>query len=164
MVELVPALLRQELARLAEEDTALTVEAAGMLVMFLLRPIAFNAEGSAKVVMGGTVVLRASNSNCERRGPTARLRVPGCAVLNCGLLLDANGPPSPESIELGRVVDRGIRESGCIDMESLCTFPERKSGALRLIFTFSPTKGTSSTGSRAIAALRLPSFLQNDLM
>ena len=29
------------------------------------------------------------------------------------------GPPSPESIELGRVVDRGIRESGCIDMESL---------------------------------------------
>ena len=27
------------------------------------------------------------------------------------------GPPSAESIELGRVVDRGIRESGCIDVD-----------------------------------------------
>ena len=33
------------------------------------------------------------------------------------------GPPSPQSIELGRVVDRGIRESGCIDLESLCVIP-----------------------------------------
>ena len=36
------------------------------------------------------------------------------------------GPPSPESIELGRVVDRGIRESGCIDMDSLCIIPGEK--------------------------------------
>ena len=33
------------------------------------------------------------------------------------------GPPSPESIELGRVVDRGIRESGCIDVDELCIIP-----------------------------------------
>ena len=36
------------------------------------------------------------------------------------------GPPSPESIELGRVVDRGIRESGCIDVDSLCIIPGEK--------------------------------------
>ncbi len=37
-----------------------------------------------------------------------------------------SGPPSPESIELGRVVDRGIRESGCIDVDSLCIIPGEK--------------------------------------
>ena len=36
------------------------------------------------------------------------------------------GPPSPESIELGRVVDRGIRESGCIDVDGLCLIPGEK--------------------------------------
>jgi exosome complex component RRP42 len=36
------------------------------------------------------------------------------------------GPPSPQSIELGRVVDRGIRESGCIDVKSLCIIPGEK--------------------------------------
>ena len=30
------------------------------------------------------------------------------------------GPPSEESIELARVVDRGIRESGAIDVKKLC--------------------------------------------
>ncbi|MEE1134148.1 MAG: RNA-binding protein, partial [Methanobrevibacter sp.] len=29
-------------------------------------------------------------------------------------------PPSPESIELARVVDRGIRESELVDLEKLC--------------------------------------------
>ena len=36
------------------------------------------------------------------------------------------GPPRPESIELGRVVDRGIRESGCIDVDDLCIIPGEK--------------------------------------
>ena len=36
------------------------------------------------------------------------------------------GPPSPESNELGRVVDRGIRESGCIDVDDLCIIPGEK--------------------------------------
>jgi len=36
------------------------------------------------------------------------------------------GPPSAESIELGRVVDRGIRESGCLNMDDLCILPGEK--------------------------------------
>jgi exosome complex component RRP42 len=36
------------------------------------------------------------------------------------------GPPSAESIELSRVVDRGIRESGCIDTSDLCIIPGEK--------------------------------------
>ena len=62
----------------------------------------------------------------------------------CGLMCSAevrpvagrnweSGPPSPESIELGRVVDRGIRESGCIDVDSLCIIPGEKAGHPRSI-------------------------------
>ena len=36
------------------------------------------------------------------------------------------GPPSPEAIELARVVDRGIRESKAIDFEKLCIIPGEK--------------------------------------
>ena len=46
-------------------------------------------------------------------------------MTNCELLPMAApgfepGPPSPESIELARVVDRGIRESELVDLEKLC--------------------------------------------
>ena len=36
------------------------------------------------------------------------------------------GPPDENSIELARVVDRGIRESKCIDNEKLCIEPGKK--------------------------------------
>ena len=31
-----------------------------------------------------------------------------------------HGPPKQETVEIARVVDRGIRESGCIDVDKLC--------------------------------------------
>ena len=36
------------------------------------------------------------------------------------------GPPSIESIEIARVVDRGIRESEAIDVKKLCIEPKEK--------------------------------------
>ncbi len=36
------------------------------------------------------------------------------------------GPPQPAGIELARVVDRGIRESGLIDFKKLCVTPGEK--------------------------------------
>jgi len=36
------------------------------------------------------------------------------------------GPPSVESIELARVVDRGIRESGTLDLKKLCLIPKEQ--------------------------------------
>jgi len=38
-----------------------------------------------------------------------------------------HGPPQDESIELSRVTDRIIRESGCLDLESLCIIEGEKS-------------------------------------
>ena len=43
-------------------------------------------------------------------------------MLNFCRLLILNGrhtPPTPESIEFARVVDRGIRAGNCVDLESL---------------------------------------------
>ena len=34
-----------------------------------------------------------------------------------------SGPPGEDAIELARVVDRGIRESGMVDVEALCITP-----------------------------------------
>ena len=57
MVELVPALLRQELARLAEDGARM--DGRGQWEprdVSLETDCLYNAEGSAKVVIGGTVV------------------------------------------------------------------------------------------------------------
>ena len=57
MVQLVPALLRQELARLAEEGNR--IDGRGQWEsrdVSLETNCLYNAEGSAKVVMGGTIV------------------------------------------------------------------------------------------------------------
>ena len=66
------------------------------------------------------------------------------------------GPPSPESIELGRVVDRGIRESGCIDMESLCIVPGEKVWGVMIDIHVMSDQGNifDACGLAAIAALR----------
>ena len=66
------------------------------------------------------------------------------------------GPPSPESIELGRVVDRGIRESGCIDMNSLCIIPGEKVWGVMIDIHVLSDGGNifDACGLAAIAALR----------
>ena len=57
MVELVPALLRQELARLAEDGQRLDGRGQWEARDVTLETnCLYNAEGSAKVVLGGTVV------------------------------------------------------------------------------------------------------------
>ena len=73
MVQLVPALLRQELARLAEEGNR--IDGRGQWEsrdVSLETNCLYNAEGSAKVVMGGTIVYAGVKFECERRGLTDR--------------------------------------------------------------------------------------------
>ena len=76
-------------------------------------------------------------------------RLPYQGSLMCGAELrpvahrNTNQPPSPQSIELGRVVDRGIRESGCIDMSFVSSL-ERKFGELWLTSMCFLTEGIFS--------------------
>ncbi len=81
------------------------------------------AEGSALVKLGETQVLVGVKMDIGTPYPDHEKE--GNMVTNSELVpiaspLYYSGPPSPESIEFARVVDRGIRESGAIDFEKMC--------------------------------------------
>ena len=86
-----------------------------------------NAEGSAQVDLGTTRVLAGIKLSLDE--PMLDTPNQGNLVVSAELLPLASenfetGPPSPESIELARVVDRGIRAGNCVNLESL--FVEEK--------------------------------------
>ncbi|MCL5007292.1 MAG: RNA-binding protein [Candidatus Marsarchaeota archaeon] len=86
------------------------------------RGVIEHAEGSAQVDIGNTRVLAGIKLMVDEPMPDTPDQ--GNLVMNAELLPMASadyetGPPSPESIELARVVDRGIRAGPSIDLPSL---------------------------------------------
>ena len=129
-IPLVPQLLRNHLSELAEQNQR--IDGRGQWEsreINLQTNVLPNAEGSAMVTMGDTIVYAGVKFQIMTPYPDR----PNQGGLMCsaevrpvaGRNWEA-GPPSPESIELGRVVDRGIRESGCIDVDDLCIIPGEK--------------------------------------
>jgi exosome complex component RRP42 len=87
------------------------------------------AEGSARVLMGKTEVL--VGVKVETGEPFPDTPNDGVMTVNAELVPLAHpnfepGPPDENSIELARVVDRGIRESHAINTEKLCIEPGKK--------------------------------------
>lgn len=81
-----------------------------------------NAEGSAFVKLGNTQVL--VGVKFDMVVPYPDRPDEGTLITNAELLPLANstfepGPPDENSIELARVVDRGIRSAECVDPKSL---------------------------------------------
>lgn len=81
------------------------------------------AEGSARVYLGKTEVL--VGVKVETGEPFPDTPNNGVMTVNAELVPLASphfepGPPDENSIELARVVDRGIRESNAIDTQKLC--------------------------------------------
>jgi exosome complex component RRP42 len=81
-----------------------------------------NAEGSAQVELGNTKVLAGVKLAVEK--PMEDTPDQGNMTVAAELLPLAyskyeTGPPTPEAVELSRVVDRGIRAGNCIDLKSL---------------------------------------------
>jgi exosome complex component RRP42 len=81
------------------------------------------AEGSARVLLGKTDVL--VGVKVETGEPFPDTPNDGVQTVNAELVPLASpnfepGPPDENSIELARIVDRGIRESKAIDTEKLC--------------------------------------------
>jgi exosome complex component RRP42 len=81
-----------------------------------------HAEGSAQVDLGDTRVIAGVKMVLE--SPHEDTPNEGNFILSVSLLPMANadyesGPPSPEEVELSRVVDRGIRSAVAIDPTSL---------------------------------------------
>ena len=81
-----------------------------------------NAEGSARVKIGDTEVIAGVKLSVDKPYPD----VPdeGLLMVNTELLPLSSpefeaGPPGEKSIEIARVVDRGIRESKMLDLKKL---------------------------------------------
>ncbi|WP_135612547.1 exosome complex protein Rrp42 [Methanococcoides sp. AM1] len=81
------------------------------------------AEGSAKVCYGDTQVIVGVKLQVGTPFPDSADK--GVIITSMELNPIASpdfeaGPPRPKAIEMARVVDRGIRESGAIDLNKLC--------------------------------------------
>jgi exosome complex component RRP42 len=86
-------------------------------------------EGSARVHIGNTDVLAGVKIGFGE--PFQDTPNKGVLTTNAELIPMASptfesGPPREGSIELARVVDRGIRESGTLDLEKLCVVEGEK--------------------------------------
>jgi exosome complex component RRP42 len=87
------------------------------------------ANGSAQVHLGKTKVL--TGVKIETGTPFEDTPNEGILTVNAEFVPLASptfeaGPPDENSIELARVVDRGIRESKAIDLAKLCIDPGKK--------------------------------------
>lgn len=87
------------------------------------RDIIKRAEGSARVKIGDTEVL--VGVKVELGEPFSDTPDKGVLITNAELVPLASpefesGPPNENSVQLARVVDRGIRGSKAIDLEKLC--------------------------------------------
>jgi exosome complex component RRP42 len=82
------------------------------------------AEGSARCYLGKSEVLAGVKVETGEPFPDT----PNDGVMTVPLASPnfEPGPPNEESVELARVVDRGIRESHAIDTEKLCIEPGKK--------------------------------------
>lgn len=84
------------------------------------------AEGSAMVKLGSTKIIAGVKIGVGEPFPDTPEE--GMLVVNAEFTPLASpdfetGPPGEDATELARVVDRGIRESKCIDLEKLCITP-----------------------------------------
>ncbi|HII07437.1 MAG TPA: exosome complex protein Rrp42, partial [Methanotrichaceae archaeon] len=84
------------------------------------------ADGSALVKLGKTQVM--VGVKIQPGAPFSDTPNKGVIITNAELVPLASpnfepGPPNAMGIELARVVDRGVRESGALDLESLCITP-----------------------------------------
>ena len=87
------------------------------------------AEGSSLVSLGKTKVL--VGVKIDTGIPYSDTPNSGVLTVNVELVPLASpsfepGPPNEQSIELARVVDRGLRESKALDLEKLCIIPRKK--------------------------------------
>jgi len=85
--------------------------------------VSVNAEGSAKVTIGNTQVIagvKMAVGTPYDDSPDAGNFMVTAELLPLSSPRFENGPPKFPAIELGRVIDRGLRESKFLDFKGLC--------------------------------------------
>jgi exosome complex component RRP42 len=116
------------------------------------------ANGSAWVKLGNTEVV--AGVKVETGEPFEGLENKGALIVSAEVLPTASpfiepGPPDEETIELARVVDRGIRESEMIDLEKLVLVPGKTVYVIFVDCSIINTDGNlfDATSYAAVAAL-----------
>jgi exosome complex component RRP42 len=125
-----------------------------------------NAEGSARVKLGDTEVI--VGVKMEIGTPYPDNLDEGTIIVSAEMLPLSSpnfesGPPSEESIELARVVDRAIRESDALDLKKLCVEKGEKVWMVLIdIYTINDAGNLQDAATlAALAALKnakMPSF------
>jgi len=99
------------------------------LICFSEKNVSKKAEGSVRVRIGKTEVIvgvKMGVSEPYSDSPTKGNLMVTAEMLPLSSPRFEIGPPKFEAIELGRVTDRGLRESGFIDLEKLCIIEGEK--------------------------------------
>lgn len=129
--------------------------------------ISKNAEGSARVQIGETVVLAGVKLSIEK--PYSDTANEGGIMINAELLPLSSpeyesGPPGMKAIELARVTDRGIREAKAIDLKKLCLVEGEKAWfvAIDIISVNDAGNLFDAASIAAIAALKDTKFRNFD--
>ncbi|MFH1275634.1 MAG: exosome complex protein Rrp42 [Candidatus Woesearchaeota archaeon] len=125
--------------------------------------VSWTAEGSARVQVGGTVVMAGVKLSIEK--PYNDTPEEGGIMINAELLPLSSpeyepGPPGIKAVELSRVIDRGIREAKAIDMKKLCITPGEKAWFVIIdIITINDAGNLFDVaGLAALAALKSAKF------
>ncbi len=125
-----------------------------------------NAEGSARVKLGNTEVIVGIKMDVSE--PYADSKDSGNLMVTAEFLTMSSprldlGPQPFESLELARVIDRGIRESHYIDLKKLCIEEGKKVWTVMIdIYTINDDGNLmDAAGIGAVAALknaRIPEY------
>ena len=124
------------------------------------------ANGSAKVKLGNTEVV--AGVKVETGEPFEGLENKGALILSAEVLPTASpysepGPPDEETVELARVVDRGVRESQMVDLDKLVLIPGKTVYTIFVDCSIINTDGnlfdaTSYAVVSALVSSKLPIF------
>jgi exosome complex component RRP42 len=124
-----------------------------------------NAEGSAEVTLGNTTVI--AGVKVDVGTPLKDKPEEGSIITSAELSPMASdkyepGPPTPEAIEISRVIDRGIRAANVVDTKSLYINEEKVWNAYIDIYAVNYDGNIFDAGTlAAIAALstsKMPRF------
>ncbi|HEX7206790.1 MAG TPA: exosome complex protein Rrp42 [Nitrososphaeraceae archaeon] len=128
------------------------------------------ANGSAKVKLGNSEVI--AGVKIETGEPFEGLENKGALIVSAEVLPTASpyiepGPPDEETVELARVVDRGIRESEMIDLDKLVLVPGKTVYTIFVDCSIINADGnlfdaTSYAVVSALASSKIPVFEMQD--
>jgi exosome complex component RRP42 len=122
------------------------------------------AQGSARIKLGKTQVVAGVKIQLEKPYPDTPNRGNFMTSAELNPMASPNfepGPPRIEAIELARVTDRSLRESGVIDFEALCITPGEKVWAVFVDLEIIDYDGNlfdacSIAGLAAVLSAKLP--------